>query len=314
MNPLASIMRYLVCVFALTLTFYGHAQVVPGHVFARLQHLEMQIEILAAQLKSPNTAQQKWTATEVAPREVYFQAQTLLKKINKLALEHGISRFPPVPTALAKDIRPDAVYKLVSQADAHLQTLMQKHQLKSMTFTPREAPDITPDQVFSKIQWLNHKLNNMLMQPITLSDVHQRVTLALRFSTALAKQLQLPLPFTPKALPGITHQQLLPLLVQTFSEIQRIAQLKKVPILKLSSVPQQHAPAALYDFSSLIVSELAYFSSLYSSYSDFQPEYQARAMSPSDIYLVIEQLKRQLQIIRLRLESRAGQINIFDEI
>ena len=71
-----------------TVATAGREDVEPPEVHARLMVLRADLEMIRFEMGKPPPESRRTVISNVAPREVYFQASTLFRKSNRLSFEH----------------------------------------------------------------------------------------------------------------------------------------------------------------------------------------------------------------------------------
>ncbi|NIL98134.1 MAG: hypothetical protein GTO53_09980 [Planctomycetales bacterium] len=275
----------------------GHGKIQPADVFVRATQVREEIEQLRVELGKPVSVFQ-FEVRAASPREVYFQALTLLMKADRLAFEQLGRRTAP-PARPSKPIAPQDVLTLVEAAQQRLRQVKEQLKIEQPVQAPPRDPTKTPTDVFRAIVQANRQLNVLLDQPFAPSDVYQQVQRASGLASVLASRLgdtefprQLP-EFQRGKRPADVYRQLLTCL----AKIQKIFAKSDLKILDIEvpdAMIDQVTPSDVYDLASVLVAELAY---LHGRYPEVEPPptifYPGRKF-PSHVHQAARLLDRQL--------------------
>ena len=219
-------------------------------VFALASEVADEVELIREVMGRPFDDSPRLPASSVSQLEVYFQAQTLFRKVNQLAQEiAGETRVaaPPLPE---DELQPADTLNVLSQA--HEQVTAVKEALGIQTEVPPVPPGTSSATgVFMTIIDLNRQLNLLLDQPIAPSDVFQQVTLAILYCAGIlsnygVEELPAPAPFDGYKRPGDVYA----LLLQEVDRVSQISRRTGVSVLRLSAtrnIPDDIEPGHVYD-------------------------------------------------------------------
>ena len=159
--------------------------ILPGHVLARVQLLEAEIDLVRAEMGRPVDARGELTITGAAPREVYFEALALFRKADRFSFERigcqGALPHSPSPC----DIQPADVRNVIDAALACVRAV--KHRMNIPEETAEVAVDLAaqPSDVFRAVARVSRQINVLLDNPFVPDDVFQQITLALGYAAPL---------------------------------------------------------------------------------------------------------------------------------
>lgn len=243
--------------------------IIPADVLARVRLLRDELEVIRFEMGRPKDQRPEIAVTNVAPREVLFQAFTLVREANRLHLELTgevgtklrLLRLPP-------DIRPLHVWAVVDAA--YKRILIAKKKLGITTHIEENLQDssVTPSDVFRAVIQANRQLELLLNQGPTPREVFQQVTLATNYAARLLAQFPgaTQIPDAPAFEHGKRPVEVYNRLVTCYARIRAIAERSGIETLTLDipkldesiETPTEIKPSDVYNIATLLVSELAY--------------------------------------------------------
>ena len=151
--------------------------VTPPQVFQAARTLAADVEALRETMGRPAVTASAWVVDFAEPRHVYYQAQTLARKVNRLAVQMNgtTSELPEVPQG---EILPGHVLGLVRNAHAGITAVRAEVGAPGSAEEIGFDPDRAPRDVFREIVQINRQINLLLDTPIRPADVYGRVELA----------------------------------------------------------------------------------------------------------------------------------------
>ncbi len=271
--------------------------VTPPEVYARLMFLQSELDHIRFEMGKPKPIKGGIEVTQVAPREVYFQAVTLFKKSNRLSFEHTreIAEALPQPDGT---IGPADVMAATESSLARISHVKIHLEITQSSAQPAPDKSKTPTDVFRAIMQTNRQLNLLLDQPFSPAEVYEQVTLAIGYTARLRAQFpgdRIPetSPFVRGKRPADVHRKL----IHCFVIIRHIAAQSELPMLTLNTQEQNSVevtPSDVYDIATLLVSELAYLWSQLDNAVPPRPAYYPGRRFPSHVYQRASLLERQL--------------------
>jgi hypothetical protein len=207
----------------------------------------------------PEPVERQIEISGVEPREVYFQAETLFKKADRLSYEHTreTAEAPPLTDL---NITPNQVLVMVDAALERVRHVKDGLGIVEASAQPLFDPSKTPTDVFNATLEANRQLNLLLDQPFTPSEVYEQLTLAIGYATRL--RAQFPGDRIPEAPPlerRKVPKDVLRKLFSCFDLIQQIAETSQLHMLEFE-VPTEFQtriePSDVYNMATLLVSEL----------------------------------------------------------
>lgn len=233
------------------------------NVFVHVSLIHAELELLRFEMGKPKFKQTELVVKDASSREIFFQALTLFRKANRLSFEHTRLRVaePDIPK---NRIKPSQVYAIVDTALKRIHLVKKKlgiiEHVKVMSVDKTKIPS----DVFTTIVQANSRLNLLLDQQFSPSDVFQQVTLAVSITSRLLVQFpdaaRTP-PQAPQFERGKRPVDVYRRLMVCYKLIRQIAMHSGLKMLILEAGESQFetvTPSDVYDIASLIVSELAY--------------------------------------------------------
>lgn len=237
--------------------------VTPPDVYARVLVFFDAAAQIRFMMGKPKVHAVSFEVSNAAPREVYFQAFTLLKKANRLAFEITRSQ-DPLPEMRSGKLYPGHVLQLVEGAIEKLELIREHLGLPKNTKAYSVDPNKTPTDVFNAIAIANNEVNNLLRYRFAPEDVYQQVTTAISYSAILLSQFSGThrIPPEPDYISGKQPHEVFNRLADSFRVLRGIAEKSGYEILDLDlgrgENSDQIEPSDVYDMASLLVSELAF--------------------------------------------------------
>ncbi|MDF1758955.1 MAG: hypothetical protein P1U40_00290 [Coxiellaceae bacterium] len=289
--------------------------IIPADVLARVKLLDAELNNIRIALGKPKVQQQILTVSNVSPREVYFEAQALYEKSNKLAYEVTGS-FDHYDVAPPKDITPMDVWKVVDAALVRVLSIKQRLHIRSQVKEKAEPDDITPTQVFNALLQSNHIVNSLLYHRVEPSNVYQEVTLAIKYAEKTLKNMGVNdrLPTEPKLEHGKTPTDVYKRLIECVRLLSKISQQSHMKMLSVKlnkDKIQQLTPSSVYDLSKIVVAETR-FLSLKQQDSEMVRSFYPGYKTPSEVYQRVGILMQQLKLIEQYNIKKQKSTEIFE--
>ena len=294
----------------------------PPDVYARVQVFLDSVAQIWFIMGKPKAHSVSFEVSNAAPREVYYQAFTLLKKTNRLVFEITRSQ-DPLPEMLGGKLQPGHVFRLVQDSIEKLELIREHLGIPPITKTHPVDPNKTPTDVFNAIAVANNEVNNLLRYRFAPEDVYQQVTTAISYSTLLLSQFSEThrIPPEPVYLPGKQPRDAFYRLADSFQVLRGITEKSgyKILILNLdrSEKSNQIEPSDVYDIASLLVSEVAFlYGELPITRSPIQA-YHPGPKFPSHVFQRAGILEAQFEMLAKQVEKnpywiRANSVTAID--
>jgi hypothetical protein len=238
--------------------------------------------------------------------EVYFQAQTLLRKSNQLARELAGANALTPRDALDGEIRAADIYELVTVALEQVWLVRAELGITEPVVPQQRDTDISPTGVFSTIIDSNRQLNLLLSDTIKSADVYEAVSLAESYSAAMlatrAPSVRIaPAPFEGAKRPADVYERLL----ECVDIASRLAAKHGVSVVSLSTrrnVPDDIEPGHVYDLANIVVADLVVLARrLEAAPARAERGPTPKHIFPSHVYQRASTLKLQLEALETAL-------------
>ncbi len=275
-------------------------EITPPDVFAHVALLRGEVELIRSYLGKPTHTQSRIDVSGVAPREVFFQAQTLFRKADSLCFDIVRTRgtLPETPNG---EILLSHVWAVVDAALERIRLV--KAKLAITTQARRHTPDAEhgPTDVFRSIVHANRQLDILPDHERSLGELFQQITVGVSYASRLlsrfpdAERIPAAPPFEPDADLQDVHDRLL----DCFTRLRAIATHSGLEMMSFSSISsgkEIHSSGELYDIATLVVSEAAY---LHAMLKDIRPPHPVHA--PGDKY--VAQVYERAGILVIQLEQ-----------
>lgn len=239
--------------------------ITPSHVFARLELLSAEIELVRREIGAPKDPRPAIVVKGAKPRDNYFQALSLNRKAQRLCLdltgEEGV--FPPSAPAPER-IRPADVLGVVDAAVSNVRRVKAHLGVVEQSREPPPDPTKTPSDVFRSIVGVSRQLSLMLDTQPTPTMVFEQLTEAVGTANRLlarfpgAAQVAAP-PFERGKTPADVHARLMRCMERLGGIAKHLGWSPVEVDWRLPS--EQVTPSDVYDVATMLVAELHYLES-----------------------------------------------------
>ena len=241
----------------------------PADVLSRVELLREELARLQFEMGKGEDHSIALAATDVVPREVIFQAFTLVGKANQLHSE--LSGTPPanLQIKLPRTIRPFHVWAVVNSAYERVRESQRRLGITAPLEERLQPQSVTPSDVFNAIVLANRQLDRLIWRGLRSADVFLRVTEAALRAQRLLRQFGDPMamPAAPALEHGTRPAVVYDRLLECFALVRAIMDRSGIKALHLTASRRDNdtdieiGPPNVYDLSTLIASELAYLES-----------------------------------------------------
>lgn len=270
-------------------------------VFAVAAMVAEEVELVREFMGRPFDDSPRLPASDVSQHVVYFQAQSLFRKLNQLAQEQaGVERVaaPPVPLGA---LTPADTIVVVEEALAQIRRVKRALSIETEAdvFPPTGS---SATGTFMTLLDINRQVNLLLEEPPRPPDVFGQVTLSSVFAAGVLAHLgeseTLPPapPFDGYKRPADVYGVLL----RCAEILGRIGDETGAPTLHISTrrnIPDDIEPGHVYDISTILVGGLALVSSMLEA-EDVYPNLETpERIFPTQVYARANVLLQQLEQI-----------------
>jgi len=237
--------------------------ITPADVLARVQLLREELELIRFEMGRPRHQGPDIAVTNVAAREVIFQAFTLFRKVNQLRFELTGTLGPEFQINLQQDIRPFHVWRIV---DAAYQCLLIGKRRLGITKTIEEtlqSDSVTPNEVFLSIVQASRQVDGLFRQQLSAKDTFRQIIVATHHMACLLARVPGTVPML--TLPAFEHGKrpvdVYNLLIECYERLHAISECSGLQTMELEvakSVVAEINPGDVFGLSIILVSELAF--------------------------------------------------------
>ena len=235
--------------------------VLPADVFARVRLVRDELELVRFEMGRPPATQVPFVVTGAGPREVYYQAETLFTRADRLTFELARESEPTAPHATGQ-LAPYHVFRMVDAALSRVRTAKKRLGISQPVVETAAPGSTTPSEVFTSIVQANRQLNLLLREQLSPSDVYQRVTLAVGLTARLLSRFPdaTRLPPEPALERGKRSSDVYGQLTTCFHLVESIMTASGQSTLKVSdgAVLVDPGPSDVYHLAQMIVAELSH--------------------------------------------------------
>lgn len=270
--------------------------------------MDKQIKLIRKAIGKPKNQKNIITISDASPREVYFIAQALFQRANRLAYEVTGS-YEIEPSMEGSILVPAHIWQLIDQSLKRILLVKKKLNITS-TFTEKLAnPSTTPTDVLNSMLKTNQKINNMLYKQFLPSDVFEQITLAITYTQALLERIdsEILIPSSPPFEKNKTPTDVYKILIECIQTLQRISEASGQKMLKIyinENALHQVEPSDVFSLARIIVAEVQYFNTLLSQDQSLFQTYYPGYKTPSDVYQRAGILLKQLQVLKQEVNKK----------
>jgi hypothetical protein len=287
--------------------------IIPADVLSRVKLVIAELNLIREALGKPKEQQTIISVVDASPREVYFEAQSLFEKANKLAFE-VTHTYEQLPAIHADSLAPAHVWQLVNMALKRIIMIKNDLGIVEIINEVGESSKTTPTDVFNALLQANEELNSLLYSRVSPSDVYEQITLSVNYTANILNNLNIS-PRIPeqkayiyKQTPKDVYMRLIKCvnLLESIAEKSGLKMLKvKVDDLKLN----QATSSSVFDLSKIIVSEVSYINTLLPKNERMIPFYPGYK-TPSDVYQRASILVQQLELLDKAVTKKTDWLNL----
>ena len=231
-------------------------------------------------------------------RETYFQAINLYHKADRLALEFTRTTLELDPQPDTSAIDWDDIHPIIQASLQRIDAVVKELHIVAPFEVQAPPSQASISEVYEAILQSNQRINQLLEDPITPSEVYQQVTQALHFAQTLferfPKERRLIPP--PEWVAGKRPSDVYRELFECYALVRSIAKQSSIEIMAVSPTPKAtpYRPGEVYDIATLLRSELTYIHAMVPGLSTPAESYTPGRKFPSDVYQRARQLNRTL--------------------
>ena len=276
-------------------------EILPGDVLSRVELTRAELELIRQELGKPAFSAHTARAQDTAPREVWFMANALHDKADRLAFEHVKTSAAHTGSIDTAAITPYHVWLMVNKTFMRLQAVKAVLNIPEVSEELLSPDSTTPSDVLQSMIRANQELGKLLSQQVAPADVFQQVTQAIHLNTQLLAVFEgtprIPLPaFERRKTPDDVYRRM----TRCLELIGKIAQLSDQPMLSVDTDSLYSGaikPGDVYVLTTLVVAELSY---LHALHGDTKPATQADhpgKKTPAHVFQRVGILQAQLEAL-----------------
>jgi len=267
---------------------FASAQVTPTEVYRKVELIAAEIDLIRREMGVAPNAKVPFNSKAAQPREVYFQALTLLKKSNRLLFEQ-LREKDKEPDWVMESIQPEDVLAIVNRSHLLLLRVKEYLLIEETVETAPAGEEFAPSDVFRLIVDQNRTLNQLLQQRFAPADVYQQLTYGVGVAGSILATLPVSVrlgtepDFERRKTPTDVYVRLL----LVFEKLCAVMDKSGEACLQIAPEESQRldvTPSDVYDLSSLVVSELLYLHTLRGNASSPKAAYYPGEKLPSHVY------------------------------
>ncbi|WP_149499629.1 hypothetical protein U8335_04455 [Roseiconus lacunae] len=274
-----------------------------NQIYDRLTQIHSDLDTIRVYMGRSQHSAAMLNVRDVRARQIYFQSLVLYRISQRFAFDHTRLRADPIGQSA---IGYAPILDLANAAHDRLRSVMTLYGMPSQNVVASRQKVVTEVLVFESVVLAIHKLNGLLDERISPSDVFEQVTVGIGYTSRILEQTQpgQVMPETPDFIPDRLPADVYRRLLNCLAITQRIGQQSGLPILELDTKEadvQDVEPGDVLNLASLVVSEIAYIHSLVPNTAPPREVYAVGRKFPAHVYQRVGILERQLE----RLQSHA---------
>ena len=235
------------------------------------------------------------TVTGASPRECWFQALAVFRKVDRLCAE--VAGDPPASVPHAPpltDIQPAHVLQVIDAAMREIAEVKHALGIPEKAEPPVRDTQKTPSDVYGALATLNRQTNLLLTQPFTPADVFQQVSLAVAYASRLGVDAK-GTPFQRGKRPADCYDRLTACLELARGHVRKAGH-SVIDVAPRAGDPAGVVPSDVFDLASLVLGEVAYLHALQKTAPapyPFEGNHPGRKL-PSHVWQLAGTLEQQL--------------------
>lgn len=304
-----TVVKKLMCLLAAICTIgaINAQEIAPPDVYQAVRQVAQDIELVREVMGRPKLEADAWVVEHAEPRHVYYQAQTLFRKVGRLnrQLTGEDSTMPPIPTG---EIEPQHVLQVIHAAQERVEAIRRELGINYRSELPTREADREPKDVFRETVQLGRQLNLMLDRPIQPQDVYSQLELAATYvAGALTTDENAPVygalpPFEPHKVPADVYRRVL----ECLGIAQDIGEQNGISVLQLNLRRELRRrdimPSDVYDLATTVLAEVAYLTLTLDAFDvDVPPIERPKHIFPSHVYQLVGMLQEELARLEAHL-------------
>jgi hypothetical protein len=228
--------------------------------YALANQVADELELVRERMGRPYDDSPRLPVSAVTRIELYFMAQSVLRKANQLAQELA-GAAPRAPGPVPAEITPADYYGVLEDSLDQIKLVADAIGITETVKLAERSVPLSPTGVFLVVIDINRQLNQMLNVPISDADVFDEISSAVTLGASLlAKYPTVPRVPPAPAFDGYKRPaDVYRRLTECIDALIRVAAKANMPMLGLSSrrnIPDDIEPGHAYDIARLLVADL----------------------------------------------------------
>ena len=283
-----------------------------AHVYQSMEQISQDVELIREVMGRPVVTSSPWIVIDAEMRHVYYQMQTVLRDVNRLARELTGEGAELLPVPLG-DIEASHLHELANATRGGLDRI--RGELGIAYRTEARALDSRrrPEDVLREAVQVDRQLELMLDRPIVPADVYDRLMLAAAYvAGALTEEPGDPVygdlpPFEPHKMPADVYRRVL----ECLAIAQEIDRKHGIPVLQLDLRRELRRrdiePPDVYHLATTVLTELAHLTLTLDAVDvDLPPIERPKHIFPAHVYQVAGMLQDQMARLEDKLAQQAA--------
>jgi hypothetical protein len=243
--------------------------ITPEHSYARIEQMLADLEALRLEMGRSRDARVPMHVTNASPREVFYHAQTVYRKANRLCVELGAASVDPRRASQPARASPSEVLVLLEGTRERLACARAMLRIEGDEPPPDLPGPLVPvpgknaSDVLAGCLVASRQLNAMLEHAFVSRDGREQLLRALGLAERLLEFNGAALPPAPPLERRKFPRDVFQVLWQTCELQHRLLSDSGVAALDIHRGYVGEEPTDVYDLASLIVSELEYLASVH---------------------------------------------------
>lgn len=239
----------------------GAEEIQPPDVYALVAELADEVELLRSEMGVAKFSNDGFVVSNACPREVYYQAATVVERAQRLAAEQIGLRTTSIEMSQSKPRTPADVHQLTQRSIDTIRKISRTFGITAHTSAHKPDPSKTPSDVYNATLMVGRQISLMVHDRHSPDDVYAKVEIAnrrvaglLRLESGRTVVIEEP-ELARKKRPSDVYLALL----KAFDVIERIADRAGVQTLTVNATAVEAEdinPSEVFELATLIVSEL----------------------------------------------------------
>ncbi len=262
------------------------SDIIPADVLARVNLVEAHLDAIRHYLGRPPAPNPAIVVHDASPREVFFAASNLRRRLASFELER-LRQATPWREPPPQNVSSADVLKQVNRALTVVLRIRGALNIQTAVEEQPESDDVTPSQVMNQLIQVGGLVNNLLDTPATLGIIYTGITHATLIGLELHRVLTSKLmPDTPAWEPALTNEDAMKHLIACYELLRSVYTKLKMPLAEVRLVddlPRYISADDLSNLVALMIAEMVHLSSRVPGTERAPDPYPVGPKIPSDL-------------------------------